>query len=141
MRELQTTKRKKKGFTLIELIIVIAVIGIIAAIAAPSLMGTKETFKAKADAKSAQTVGRAIEVLVISETIKSDASGTITIDTKPSLAATVAITGFTDTGDKVKTAVETALKDIASPQETNKDAYVITLTNGKVTSSETSKKD
>lgn len=54
--------RKKKGFTLIELIIVIAIISIIASIAVPNYMSYKEDAKVKADQISAQNIAVAVKV-------------------------------------------------------------------------------
>ena len=49
---MKNQSKKKKGFTLIEMIIVIAVMAIIAAIAVPSLSGVKDSVAKKADKQS-----------------------------------------------------------------------------------------
>lgn len=54
--------KSSKGFTLIELIIVIAVIGIITSIAVPNYMSYKNDAKVKADEITAQNIAIAVKV-------------------------------------------------------------------------------
>ena len=54
----------KKGFTLVELIIVIAVMAILAAIVVPRMSGITETFKERADERTCDTIAREIEVML-----------------------------------------------------------------------------
>lgn len=62
--------KKKKGFTLIELIIVIAILGILAAIAIPKFGNVQENARKKADIASAKTIADTAAMLIASEEIK-----------------------------------------------------------------------
>lgn len=62
MKENLLKKRKKKGFTLIELIVVIAIIAIIALIAIPKVMGYQDDAKKKADIANAKAIANVVSV-------------------------------------------------------------------------------
>ncbi len=59
--------KNRKGFTLIELIVVLAVLAIIMAIAVPRFLGVQETAKKDADKGTAASIAKAAELYVISE--------------------------------------------------------------------------
>ncbi|WP_264174989.1 prepilin-type N-terminal cleavage/methylation domain-containing protein [Clostridium sp. CS001] len=65
---------KKKGFTLIELIIVIAVIGIIAAITVPKFGNIQKDAKIKADIATAKVIADATTILIGKDEIKDSYS-------------------------------------------------------------------
>jgi len=54
----------KKGFTLVELIIVIAVMAILAAIVIPRMSGITQSFRVNADIRSCETLAREIELKI-----------------------------------------------------------------------------
>ncbi|MDM0497928.1 prepilin-type N-terminal cleavage/methylation domain-containing protein [Clostridium perfringens] len=70
--------KKKKGFTLIELIVVIAIIAILAAIAIPNFLSIQRKARVKADVASAKTIYDATSALIAEGKINpkdSDISG------------------------------------------------------------------
>ena len=73
--------KKKKGFTLIELIIVIAIIAILAAIAIPNFLSIQRKARVKADIASAKTIYDATSALIAEGKIISTDNGvTFTLD-------------------------------------------------------------
>ena len=56
--------RNKKGFTLIELIVVLAVLAIIMAIAVPRFLGVQETAKIDADYSTGAMIAKAAELYI-----------------------------------------------------------------------------
>ena len=57
-------RKKKKGFTLIELIIVIAIIAILAAVAIPKFGDVRSNAAIKSDVANAKTIANAATVLI-----------------------------------------------------------------------------
>lgn len=69
-------KRKRKGFTLIELVIVLAVLAIIALIAIPNFTKVRNDSLAKADARTAEEIENITLMAIANQDIIVPASGT-----------------------------------------------------------------
>lgn len=135
----RANQKKKKGFSLIELIIVLAVMAIIALIAIPNFNAVKENAKVKSDVQSGNAISRSVETLLVDESVKG--TGKITIDfgkaDEEKVSAEVG-TGKLEVDTKVfasEEALETYIKEIVTekPQEKGKNGYEISISEGKVT--------
>lgn len=126
----RVNEKKKKGFTLIELIIVLAVMAIIALIAIPNFTAVRDNSKLKADERSCEIIERAVLMLTASEsvTVNSDTDiefevgGVIT----PAAGATDDVTGNGLTDAEI-TLINEALAEVNQPQEKGKTKYSFTI--------------
>lgn len=109
--------KKKKGFTLIELIIVLAVMAIIAAIAVPSYNAIKENSAKKADEQSRATVERVATMLAADGSLE-DATYTVTFDTNKKAVA--------KNGDTTHTVFTSALSEVKPLQSKDDDKKAAT---------------
>ena len=80
MLNLFKKKNNKKGFTLVELVVVIAILGILAAIIVPQLLGFQDRAKAQADKQSGVQIRNALALLNANGEITLSDGGTYTVD-------------------------------------------------------------
>jgi len=111
----RANNKKKKGFTLIELIIVLAVMAIIALIAIPNFTAVKENSKVKADKQSCETVKRTVLMLTADEQIKVDTDTEVKYNAATGKVIAPAAGTELDAGEIQ--IIETQLKDIGKPQQ------------------------
>lgn len=113
--------KKKKGFTLIELIIVLAVMAIIAAIAVPSYNAIKEHAAVKADEQSKATVERVATMLAADGSLADD-TYTVTFTNDKAVA-----TDSKSAQHKVLTDALGEVKPLQSQNESKKAAIGFTV--------------
>lgn len=128
-------KKKKKGFTLIELIIVIAIIAILAAIAIPSFTTIRENSKKKADEASADTIRKSVITLLTDGTLKQDNASDGSFDVVAATTGGVTINNITGGLTGTAADLQPYFKDVKTPQQPNMKSFHVKIdhTNESVT--------
>ncbi|HBL05359.1 MAG TPA: type II secretion system protein [Clostridium sp.] len=108
----RANNKKKKGFTLIELIIVLAVMAIIALIAIPNFAAVRNNSKNKADLQSCETIKRTVLMLVSDETVIVKTGTTISF--VPGTAT--AKNDTNELSEEEAGKIDEALKEVKAPQ-------------------------
>lgn len=123
----QNQKKKRKGFTLIELIIVLAVMAIIAAIAIPNFAAVTTNAKKKADIQSCETIKR-VSLTLVAQGDMPDGEYTLT-PTTHALAGKEGEAATATASNKL----DSYFKDVKAPETNKEGTYTITVSKGDVT--------
>ena len=118
---LKKLNKKKKGFTLIELVIVLAVLAIIALIAIPNFTKVRNDSLEKADTRTMEQIEKITLMAIANEDIDPE-SGVYTIkEGEVKLGATA----LSDTHDFAE-----MLKEVKDPQVNGKTVFKVTVASG-----------
>ncbi|QPJ86077.1 prepilin-type N-terminal cleavage/methylation domain-containing protein [Sarcina sp. JB2] len=126
MKNINLIKRKK-GFTLVELMVVLAIIATMTFIAVPNFTSIKTSVNEKVDKQSCEAIKRIITTFVIDETI--DASKQTVNLTYNATGENKGINGIDKNSDKIKT-LNSALNDVKPPRSNNDELYKISVNKG-----------
>lgn len=118
----QKKREKKKGFTLIELTVVLAIMAIIITVIAPNFSSVKDGAKTKVDEQNCAAIERSVEMLLAEDVIESSVK-TITITPGEN---GITISGVSGNGESK---LQDLLGDLSKPQ--NGDFYNVSIEEGR----------
>lgn len=128
----KSREKKKKGFTLIELTVVLAIMAIIITVIAPNFSSVKEGAKKKVDEQNCAAIERSVEMLLAEDAIDSS---TTSIKITPN-GSGVDVSGIKGNGDGASK-LQDLLGDLGKPQ--NGDFYNVSIENGRKVTASTGK--
>ena len=117
------TKMNNKGFTLVELIVVLVILAILAAILVPTLLGYIDKAKSEKDFSTAQSVRVAAQSILAEMYAKGDTPSNVKTTREGDVLALI---GATKSGnDYVLDGQKVSIKAVTFVQKDNKDTYEI----------------
>ncbi|EGT3615584.1 type II secretion system protein [Clostridium perfringens] len=130
----QRKRNKNKGFTLIELTVVLAIMAIIITVIAPNFSSVKKEAKTKVDKQNCAVIERSVEMLLAEDVIDSSTTS-ITI-TPNANGSGVDVSGIQGNGTG-KTKLQDLLEDLDKPQDG--DFYNVSIEGGRKVKASTGK--
>lgn len=120
----KSREKKKKGFTLIELTVVLAIMAIIITVIAPNFSSVKDGAKTKVDEQNCAAIERSVEMLLAEDVIDSS---TTSIKITPN-GSGVDVSGIKGNGDGASK-LQDLLGDLGKPQDG--EFYNVSIENGR----------
>jgi type IV pilus assembly protein PilA len=124
--------KNNKGFSLVELIVVIAIMAVLMAVLAPALLRYVEKSRIQSDDSTAAEVKNAVEIALSDDAIYDALDGTATVTVKYAADGTISVTNDTTGGDvlnelktTLKASSESKISAVKSKQYSGK-SYVVT---------------
>ena len=120
-------KMNNKGFSLVELIIVIAIMAILAAALAPQLIKYLEESRVSTDNQVCATIKSSFNAVMNNEEVYKEVAGTASGKITISFDASGAVT-YAGAGTNTEAELKKTIPDVKAPKETGKTKYEITWT-------------
>lgn len=128
----KSREKKKKGFTLIELTVVLAIMAIIITVIAPNFSSVKEGAKTKVDEQNCAAIERSVEMLLAEDVIDSSTTSIKIIPNDN--GSGVDVSGIQGNG---ASKLQDLLGDLDKPQ--NGDFYNVSIEKGRKVTASTGK--
>lgn len=126
--------KSKKGFTLIELIVVIAILAILMLLIAPRFLGFTENAKISADKAAASTLEKSVQTLIATQELNNKNSvASITVTKAGAWSSTGNLYKQTSATPLTDPQIETAVENLTGDLKLQSDGYnsvVASITSG-----------